>query len=351
MQKKLLKGNYAIVEAAIAAGCRFFYGYPITPQSEIMEHMSEIMEAAGGTFLQAESEVGAMNMVIGAAVSGGVAMTASSGPGIDLMQEGLGNLHAHQAPVVVADIMRAGPGDGALHPSQGDYSQAVRGGRSDTRNIVFAPWNVQEMYDLTIEAFLAANKYKNPAFILAESYLGQVYESLEMREPRQKLAVREDAVTGAENRERRISIAHFPHLPTYHEFHRKLQEKYRLITEQEQRSESYFTEDAELIAVAYGMTARCVYAAVKELREQGAKVGLFRPKTLWPFPQKALREALGKDKKLMVIELTGGQMAEDIILLTQRHDLILKPGIVVGDIPVQSEMEAWMKEALAKQRG
>ncbi|MEA4848539.1 MAG: 3-methyl-2-oxobutanoate dehydrogenase subunit VorB [Clostridiaceae bacterium] len=346
MQKKFLKGNYAVAEAAIAAGCRHFYGYPITPQSEIMEHMSKIMPEAGGTFVQAESEVGAINMVLGSAAAGALVMTASSGPGIDLMQEGISNLHTHQLPVVIAQIMRAGPGDGGLHPTQADYDQAIRGGRADTRNIVLAPSSAQEMYDFTILAFQLAEKYRNPTFLLTESYVGQIYESLNVYNSDWEPQPRPYAITGAKDRERRLSIAHFPQPVLFDEFQTRLQEKYRMITEKEQRSESFMTEDAELIVVAFGITARNCKAAVLALRKRGIKVGLFRPKTLWPFPAEALNHALSNNKKLLIVEMTAGQMTRDIAILTRRFDYVLRPGQAYGEVPKVSQISAWISEML-----
>ncbi|WP_394266962.1 transketolase C-terminal domain-containing protein [Anaerotignum sp.] len=346
MVKKLLKGNYAIAEGAISAGCRFFYGYPITPQTEIMEWMSVKMNEVGGTFLQAESEVGAANMVIGTAAAGQRVMTASSGPGIDLMQEAFGNIHAHQLPCVVADITRGGPGDGALHVAQGDYNQIIKGGRADTHNIVLAPWNVQEMYDLTVKAFELAEHYRNLVFILSDSLLGQVYENVEIDTEMQPTAVnREWAITGAKG-ERKISIAHFPEVSVYNAYHAGLQDKYKRIIENEQRSSCHCVDDeTEVVVVAYGMVARNAYSAITRLREQGVPVGLFRPITLWPFPVDEFQRVT-KGRKILVVEMSSGQMADDIKLLTGRFDLTLKPGVAMGEIPRPGEIEQWIREVL-----
>jgi len=344
--KKLLKGNHAIVEGAINAGCRYFFGYPITPQSELMEWMANRMPEVGGVFLQAESEVSAINMVIGAAVSGGRVMTASSGPGMDLFQEGIGNLHAHQLPCVIVDIMRGGPGNGALHPSQQDYNQAIRGGRGDQKNIVLAPWNAQEMYDLTILAFELADKYRNIAMILADSVLGQVYETLEIED-----AVKIDhidkewALKGAQRKERKLSIAHFPDFEVYNNLHHSLQEKYKLIASNEQRCELYFIDEkVELIVVAYGIVARNAYAAVRKLREKGFPVGLFRPISLFPFPTKELNKVTKHGAKLMSVEISAGQMAEDIKCNINLSNILIKPGQATAEVPKSYEIEKWILE-------
>lgn len=347
MERQLLKGNYAIAEGAISAGCRYFYGYPITPQTEIMEWMSKRMAEAGGVFLQAESEVGAANMVIGSGASGKRVMTASSGPGIDLMQEAFGNIHAHQIPCVVANIMRGGPGDGALHTAQADYSQSIKGGRADTKNIVLAPWNVQEMYDLTVLAFELADQYRNLVMILADSLLGQVYETIEFdKEKVAEVKERDWAITGAKGRKRKISIAHFPEIDTYNNFHKSLQEKYKQIAANEQRSMAYhINEETEVVLVAYGTVARNAYGAVKRMKAEGYKVGLFRPITLSPFPVDAFKAATN-GKKVIVIEMSAGQMADDIALQTGHQDFILRPGQALAEIPEQEEIMKWAKEEM-----
>lgn len=347
-EKKLLKGNHALVEGAISGGCKYFFGYPITPQSEVMEWFSQRMEETGGHFLQAESEVAAMNMVIGAAVSGGSVMTASSGPGMDLFQEGIGNIHAHQLPVVIADIMRGGPGNGALHPAQQDYTQAINGGRADQRNIVFAPWNAQEMYDHAQQAFELADKYRNIVMILADNIVGQSYETVTVDDAVRKTPAPKDWIlTGAKGRERRLSIAHFPFVEGYDRFHRQLQEKYRTIAQNEQRSETYFIDDqTELVVVAYGIVARNALSAITRLREQNVPVGLFRPVTLFPFPVKALSQALSGKRKMLVVEMSAGQMASDIRsqLTIDRWDL--KPGQATAEVPKPAQIENWIKESL-----
>ncbi|MBA7548323.1 2-oxoglutarate oxidoreductase subunit KorA [subsurface metagenome] len=275
-------------------------------------------------------------------------MTASSGPGMDLFQEGIGNLHAHQLPVVIADIMRGGPGNGALHPAQQDYDQAIKGGRADQRNIVFAPWNAQEMYNHAKLAFDLADKYRNIVMILADNIIGQSYETVTIEDKIQKCSVKKDWIlSGAKNRKRRLSIAHFPFIDVYNEFHRKLQEKYKTISAKEQRSEEYFIdEDCELIVVAYGIVARNALSAVKKLREKNYRVGLFRPVTLFPFPVDRLKEILSGNKKMLVVEMSAGQMATDIKSQMDIKILYLKPGQATAEVPKPIEIEKWIKESL-----
>ncbi len=352
MQKKvLLRGNHALVEGSIRSGCKYFFGYPITPQSEVMELFSNRLVGDKGTFLQAESEVSAINMVIGAAVAGGRVMTASSGPGIDLFQEGIGNLHAHQLPVVIADIMRGGPGNGALHPSQQDYDQAIRGGRGDQRNIVLAPWNAQEMYDLPKLAFDLSEKYRNVVIILADNIIGQAYENVTIEDDEIKPdePEREWALTGAKGRKRNLSIAHFPDPAVYNEFHRSLQEKYNTISNLEQKSEEYFINDeTELIVISYGIVARNSFSAITSLKEEGVnKVGLFRPITLFPFPFKRLEEIVNsRNIKILVVEMSAGQMAMDLKAQINKDLISLKPGQATAEVPGAEQIKTWIKELI-----
>jgi len=344
----LLKGNHALVEGAISAGCKYFFGYPITPQSEVMELFSQRMVETNGNFLQAESEVSAINMVIGAAVAGGRVMTASSGPGMDLFQEGIGNLHAHQLPVVIADIMRGGPGNGALHPSQQDYNQAISGGRADQKNIVIAPWNAQEMYDYPKLAFDLADKYRNIVMILADNIIGQAYETVTIDDEIQENNIKKDwALTGAKDRKRNLSIAHFPDPDVYNQFHHQLQEKYKNISINEQRSDEYYIdENNELIVIAYGIVARNALSAITRLREKNYHVGLFRPITLFPFPVGRLKEVLSGNNKMLIIEMSAGQMATDIKSQIDIKTLYVKPGQATAEVPKPIEIEKWIKESL-----
>lgn len=348
MKTRLLKGNHAIVEGAIAAGCRHFFGYPITPQNEIPELMSRRMPEVGGTFLQAESEVSAINMVLGAAVSGGRVMTSSSGPGIDLKQEGIGNLIAHQLPCVIVDIMRGGPGNGALHPSQQDYNQATRGGRGDQRCLVLGPWNVQEMFELTRLAFDLADVYRNPAIVLADSVIGQVMEPVQMDDnyiPR--IPAKPWAMGGAKGRPRNLSIAHFPDPRVYDAYHEKLQQKYAVMREVEQRSEEYFCDSrTEIVLVAYGVVARNALSAVNNLRSRGYPVGLFRPVTLYPFPVDALTRIAKDGASLLVVEMSAGQMAADVRLACPGSQVTFRPGTARAQVPWPGEIEEWAIDQL-----
>lgn len=353
--KILLKGNQAVVEGAIKGGCRYFFGYPITPQNEVLEWMSNRMPEVDGVFLQAESEVSAMNMVLGAAAAGVRVMAASSGPGMDLKQEGIGNMVAHRFPCVIVNIQRGGPGNGALHPAQQDYSQAIRGGRGDITSLTLAPWNAQEMYDHTRLAFNLADLYRNPVTVLTDSVLGQVFESLEVDDgPDDIPPVKEWALTGAKGRPRNLSIAHFPVFEDYDRFHYELQETYQRMREVEQRCEEYFTEDAELVIISYGITSRNVFGAVKELRSKGYKVGLLRPITLFPFPTKKLNELEDKGVKFLVVEMSAGQMTLDVRLNCSKSEIALMPGQATAVVPGVEEICQWaiqyIEEDLPKER-
>ena len=313
------------------------------------------MPEAGGVFLQAESEVSAMNMVLGAAATGARVMAASSGPGMDLKQEGIGNMVAHRFPCVIANIQRGGPGNGALHPAQQDYNQAIRGGRGDITSLTLAPWNAQEMYEHTRLAFHLADLYRNPVTVLTDSVLGQVFESLEVDDgPDDVPPVKEWALSGAKGRPRNLSIAHFPVFEDYDRFHRELQETYQRMQQVEQRCERYHTEDAELVIISYGITSRNAYGAVKELRSQGYKVGLFRPVTLFPFPEKYLKEIESNGAKLLVVEMSAGQMAMDVRLCCSRADLALMPGQATALVPGIHQICQWavqfMEQRLPSER-
>ncbi|WP_066175571.1 3-methyl-2-oxobutanoate dehydrogenase subunit VorB [Bacillus marinisedimentorum] len=315
MKQYLMKGNEAIAEAAIRANCRHFFGYPITPSTEIIEYMAAKMNKAGGTFVQAESEVAAIYMVFGAAGSGKRVLTASSSTGISLKQEGISFIAANELPAVIVNIMRTGPGLGGLGPSQADYFQATKGGgHGDYRLIVLAPSSVQEMADLIIDGFDLADIHRNPVMILADGVLGQMMEPVTFtgREP---VEVNKDwATTGAEGRERNLITSYNLQNEAGEKKALYLEEKYKGIAAKEQRWENYLMDDAEYAFVAYGTSARIVKGAVDELREQGHKVGLIRPITLWPFPEKAFEEVIDKIKGYMVVEMSTGQMVEDVKL-------------------------------------
>ncbi len=312
--RQLMKGNEAIIHAAIAAGCRAYFGYPITPASEIAEAAALYLPQSGGVFIQAESEIGAIQMVFGAAAAGVRAMSASSGPGISLMQEGLSYIAGAELPCVVVDIMRGGPGLGNIGPEQSDYFQVVKGGgHGNYRTLVLAPNSVQEMCDHTIRAFELADKYRNPAFVLADGVLGQMMEAIELPERIADLPAKSWAVAGdAATRRNLISSIYLEHEAL--EAHiTKLEAKYRDM-EQECAWEEYATEDAEILLVAYGITSRVARAAAEMARAEGLRVGLLRPITLFPFPSKRIHQLAGKSNALLTMELSSGQLVEDVRL-------------------------------------
>ncbi len=339
--RQLCKGNVAVVKAAIMAGCRSFYGYPITPASEIAEYAALLIPQAGGTFLQAESEVSAINMVYGAAAAGQRVMTASSGPGISLMQEGFSYLAGAELPCVIADVMRAGPGLGNIAPEQGDYfSMTKGGGHGCYRNIVLAPSSVQEMASLTMLAFELADKYRNPAVLLADGFVGQMMEPLDLELVDVAIPAKPWAVKGtAETRKNLISSIHIT--PDQMEVHvRHLEDKFKECEREECRWETYRAEDAEVLLVGYGIVSRVLRSAVDLARQHGVKAGLFRPITLWPFPSKAIANAAKQVTKLMVVELSTGQMVEDVRLAVNGSKPVEFYGRVGGNVPSAEECQA-----------
>ncbi|HNX90859.1 MAG TPA: 3-methyl-2-oxobutanoate dehydrogenase subunit VorB [Candidatus Omnitrophota bacterium] len=343
MKKKYLcTGNEACGEGAMRAGCRFYAGYPITPQNELTAYMSVRMDEVGGTFIQAESEVSAINMVFGASVAGARAMTSSSSPGISLKQEGISYIAACELPVVIVNVMRGGPGLGNIMASQADYFQATKGGgHGDYHLIVLAPASVQEMFDFTYEAFALADKYRNPVMILADGTLGQMMEPLEFEEniPFSKGVSKPWALTGAKGR----SAQHVKSLilggkdETLEEHNLHLQEKYRKIIENEVRIETENVGGAEIILVAYGAMSRIGYSCVEAMREKGKKVGMMIPKTLWPFPYDEIRGIAEKNKhvKFLVVEMSSGQMVEDVRLAVQDDKRVFFYGRMGGGIPTE----------------
>jgi 2-oxoglutarate/2-oxoacid ferredoxin oxidoreductase subunit alpha len=315
MKKYLMKGNEAIAEAAIRANCLLYFGYPITPSTEIIEYMAAKLHKVGGTFLQSESEIAAIYMVFGAAGAGKRVMTASSSIGISLKQEGLSFMAASELPAVVVNIMRSGPGLGGLGPSQADYFQATKGGgHGDYHLIVLAPSSVQEMADLIMDGFDLADIHRNPVMILADGVLGQMMEPIVFKEPSPIEVDKSWATTGAKGREKNTIISYTLQNEVAETKALYLEKKYKQIKESEQRWESYLMDDAEYAFVAYGTSARIVKGAVDELREQGQKVGLIRPITLWPFPEKAFQSVHDQVKGYLVVEMSSGQMIEDVLL-------------------------------------
>jgi 2-oxoglutarate ferredoxin oxidoreductase subunit alpha len=315
-EKVLMKGNEAIGEAAVIAGCRYYFGYPITPQSELIEYMAKRLPQVNGVFLQAESEVAAINMVYGAAGAGARVMTSSSSPGVSLKQEGISYIAAGELPCVIVNIMRGGPGLGGIQPGQADYFQATKGGgHGDYHCIVVAPNSVQEMAELTVLAFNLADQYRNPVMLLGDGALGQMMEPVDFHNLPVIPVEKPWATTGMGERDKPNIIDTLRLNPEALEaVNDALQKKYALLQEQEVRWEETFTEDAELVLVAYGISSRVAYSAMEMARAQGYKVGLFRPITLWPFPKAALLKAVDKAAAVLTIELSAGQMVEDVSL-------------------------------------
>ncbi len=317
MATQLIKGNTAVIIGAMYAGCDCYFGYPITPATEILHEASKYFPMTGRNFVQAESEEAAINMVYGASAAGHRVMTASSGPGISLKQEGLSFLAGAELPCVLVDIMRAGPGLGNIGPEQADYTQLVKGGgHGNYKNIVLAPNSVQEMCDLTIKSFELAEKYRNPVVVLADGVLGQMVEPLQFPEEVIKPTIDTSwAVCGNKETKNNLITSIFLDFEQLEEFNYKLQDKYREIKEKEVEYEEYQLEDAEIVLVAYGISSRIARSAVEKARDRGIKVGLFRPKTLFPFPDKALKKiANERECTFISVEMSNGQMLEDIIL-------------------------------------
>jgi 2-oxoisovalerate ferredoxin oxidoreductase alpha subunit len=314
---QLIKGNTAVIIGAMYAGCDCFFGYPITPATEVLHEASLYFPKVGRKFLQAESEEAAINMVYGAAAAGHRVMTASSGPGISLKQEGISFLAGAELPCVIVDIMRAGPGLGNIGPEQADYTQLVKGGgHGNYRNIVLAPNSVQEMCDLTIKAFELAEKYRNPAVLLADGVLGQMVEGLQF--PAKAIKPTYDdswAVRGNIETRGNLVTSIFLNFDELEDFNYRLQEKYQFIKENEVDYEEYWMDDADIILVAYGISSRVARSVVEQARIEGIRAGLFRPKTLFPFPEKQIMKiAQERECQFLSVEMSNGQMQEDIIL-------------------------------------
>ncbi len=319
MSKILITGNEALAEAAIRAGCRRYFGYPITPQNEIPEFMSRRLPEIGGTFIQAESELAAINMVYGAAAVGERAMTSSSSPGISLMQEALSFMAASELPAVIVNMQRGGPGLGNISPSQADYFQAVKGGgHGDYRLLVYAPSNLQEIVDLTIRAFDKADEYRNPVMLLGDGVLGQMMEPVELPQITPRPVVKPWALTGAtQGKPGKVirSLFMSPGEDGMLEQHNyKLKAKYDRMAEHEVLHETVLTDDAEMVIVAFGTSARIAKTAVTLARAEGLKIGMIRPITLYPFPQKIIADIAERVERILVVEMNLGQMVEDVRL-------------------------------------
>ncbi|MDP2921978.1 MAG: 3-methyl-2-oxobutanoate dehydrogenase subunit VorB [Candidatus Omnitrophota bacterium] len=340
MSKKILMcGNEALAEAAIIAGCRFYAGYPITPQNEIPAYMSRRMPEAGGIFIQSESELAAINMVFGASLTGTRAMTSSSSPGISLKQEGISYIAACELPAVIVNIMRGGPGLGNIAPSQSDYFQAVKGGgHGDYHQIVIAPASVQEMADFTMLSFDLADKYRMPVMILGDGILGQMMEPVEFK-AETKPAIKKDWILdGCKGRKPRIIKSLFLKETALEGLNLKLQKRYKEIKDSEQRCEVLYGDDSDIMLVAYGTTSRISRSAVEALRKKGKKIGMIRPITLWPFPEEALKKLAKSVKSFLVVEMSCGQMIEDVKLAIDCAMPVHFYGRTGGEIPAEDEI-------------
>ena len=349
-RKMLMCGNDACGEGAILAGCAFYAGYPITPQNELTAYMAKRMGETGGVFIQAESELAAINMVFGASVAGVRAMTSSSSPGISLKQEGISYLAGCELPCVIVNMQRGGPGLGNIAPAQGDYFQAVKGGgHGDYKIIVLAPASAQELMDYTYIAFDLADKYRNPVMILGDGLLGQMMEPIQIKSVEGRPLVDKPwALTGCKGRQARFIRSLFLGDGALEEHNKKLQEQFNNIKKNEIRAETLNIKDADIILVAYGSVARIARAGMELGRAKGLKVGLIRPITLWPFPEKTIADISGKAKKFLVVEMSAGQMVEDVMLAVKGRAEVDFYGRMGGGIPTEEEILKKI-EALVKQ--
>lgn len=336
-----MNGNSAIAEAAIRAGCQCYFGYPITPQNELIEYMAtHLSRRKGCTFIQAESEIAAINMVHGASLVGVRVMTSSSSPGISLKQEGISYLAACELPAVIVNMSRGGPGLGSIAASQSDYFQATRGGgHGDYRTIVLAPSSVQELADITHRAFDLADKYRIPVIILGDGMLGQMMEPIEFKhEAPTELPIRSGALRGAKGRPSKVIKTLTSNPAELEEINWSLYRRYQLIKKEETSYETFLVEDAKLIVVAFGIAARIARGAIKNARTNGLKVGLLRPITLWPFPSTKVEELANETKNFLVFEMNMGQMIEDVQLALQGKGEVSFYGRPGGVIPTPSEV-------------
>ncbi len=348
-KRKLVNGNEAIGMGALDAGCRFYFGYPITPQNQIPEFMAAQLPKVGGVFLQAESEIASINMLMGAAATGVRVMTSSSSPGISLKQEGISYMAGSEIPGVIVNMSRSGPGLGGIAPSQGDYFQATRGGgHGDYRTLVLAPHSVQENYDLTIHAFDLADKYRNPVVVLGDAILGQIKEPVALNPPGTvKTSEKEWALTGCRDRKARLLKS------LYLSDGELTDHNWRLFAKYERMKDDVMCEiagidHAELIVVAFGSVARIVKTSIEMAREAGLRVGLIRPITLFPFPAKALRDAARNTRRFLTIELNTGQMVEDVRLSLLGEADVDFYGKPPGSIPTPDELFKEIKQSLER---
>ena len=346
-ERVLMKGNEAIAEAAIRAGCRHYFGYPITPQTEVAAYMAKKMPKIGGVFLQAESEIASINMVYGAAAAGMRVMTSSSSPGISLKSEGLSYIAGSDVPAFVVNVQRGGPGLGGIQPSQSDYFQATKGGgHGDYRMIVLAPASVQEMASLTVKGFNLADKYRMTAMILADGTIGQMMEPITFEDAAVETYDKPWALTGTKL-QRKHNIVNSLYLKPDELEKKNIErfERYKVVEENEVMYEEYRMEDAEICVVAFGIASRVAKNAVAEARKAGVKVGLIRPITLWPFPKMALRAAAERVKSFVCVELNMGQMIEDVRLATECKRPVYLCNRTGGMIPSPDQVLASIREA------
>jgi 2-oxoisovalerate ferredoxin oxidoreductase alpha subunit len=347
MAKFLMKGNDAVVRGALLAGCRLYFGYPITPASEIAEGASYYFPKVGGTFIQAESEVASINMVYGAASGGLRAMTASSSPGISLKQEGISYAAGSELPCVIVDIMRGGPGLGNIAPEQSDYNQVVKGGgHGNYRCPVLAPNSVQEMCSLTMKAFTIADRYRTPVYVLADGYIGQMMEPVEFPEPVSNLPRKEWAVYGdKESKDNLITSIYLD--PDELEAHnQKLQAKYAQIEANEVLAEKFMLDDAQYVLIGFGIVSRVLKTAVEKLRAEKVKIGMLRPITLFPFPKQDIESLIPRTKKILVVELNNGQMVDDVRLCVQGRVPVEFYNRMGGVVPATEEIVMHIKKQL-----
>lgn len=353
MEKVLMKGNEAVCAAAIAAGCKYFFGYPITPQNEIPEYMARELPKVGGVFIQAESEVAAINMVYGASGAGARVMTSSSSPGIALKQEGISYCAGAELPAVIVNMMRGGPGLGSIQPSQTDYYQATRGGgNGDYKTLVLAPADVQELVDLTMEGFDKADYYRNPVMILGDGFIGQMMEPVIFKDRSDVEIPEKPWATVSTKGERKPNIINSLYLQAEeleaHNHH--LQAKYAEMEEKEIKVESFGLEDAELVIAAYGTTSRICKTAISKLEKEGYKVGLIRPISLWPYPFKEYEKINNKCKGVLTVEMNTGQMIDDVKIALEGRMPTYFYGRTGGMAPTPEEVVNKVKEILGGDR-
>lgn len=339
MPKELIKGNEAVVKGALLAGCTHYFGYPITPASEIAQAAAFYFPLMGHTFIQAESEIAAMNMVYGAAAAGRRVMTASSGPGISLKQEAISYMAGAELPCVIVDVMRAGPGLGNIWPEQSDYNQIVKGGgHGNYRNIVIAPNSAQEMCDITMKAFDLADQFRNTCVVLADAYIGQMMEPVEFTTTRAKVARKDWAVYGDSDSKKNLISSILMNTELLEKHNIKLQQKYAQIAQTSVMFEDYFCSDAELILIGYGIVSRMLQSVVDNMRAAGQKIGMLRPISLFPFPTEKIQALARSNAKFLVVELSNGQMVDDVRLALNGKSEIFFYSRMGGAVPSVKEI-------------